>query len=94
MIRIKADINEQLQFSQETVSLAKGMLTVGTDTSPRLSISIKEIEKASVEEALGIAKLVIKKKSGEELEVAYFTKPKVKNFRKFADAVNQYVEKE
>ena len=90
MLRIKTNLNGKLELKEEQVSIADGKLTVSDSEKQVFSISTKEIEKAFVEEGLGIAKLVIKTKSGPEKEIAYFTKSKVKNFRKFADAINQY----
>lgn len=91
MLRIKTNINSKLELSEETVILDSGKLSVAGRGGTIFSIDTKEIEKAFIEEGLGIAKLVIKRKSGNESEIAYFTKSKVKQFRKFADAINQYI---
>jgi len=91
MLRIKANLNGRLEFKEDTISIAKGMLTVSDSQNHEVfNIKTKDIEKAFVEEGVGICKLIVKTKDGKEKEVAYFTKSKVKNFRKFTDAINQY----
>lgn len=93
MLRIKTDINGKLELKEESVKVAKGMLTVSGKEGTTISICTADIDKAFIEEGLGIGKLVVKRKDGSEQEVAYFTKSKVKGFRKFSDALNQYVTK-
>lgn len=91
MIEIRTDLNDRLELKEERVSLAKGMLDISSKDGMRLSINANELEKAFVEEGIGIGKLVVEMKLGGEREIAYFTKSKVRMFRKFADAINQYI---
>ncbi len=90
MLKIKTNLNNGLEFKEETVSIAEGRLVVSDGKNETTDIKTKDIEKAFVEEGVGVCRLVIKTKDGKEKEVAYFTKKKVKGFRKFADAINQY----
>ncbi len=90
MLKIRTNLNNGLEFKEETVSIAEGRLVVSDGKKEVLGIKTNNIEKAFIEEGVGVCKLVIKTKEGKEKEVAYFTKSKVKGFRKFADAINQY----
>lgn len=91
MLSIKTDLNSKLELRPETLSIAAGKLSVIGDKGVVFSMSTDELEKSFIEEGLGIGKLVVKTKQGEEKEVAYFTKNKSKNFKKFSDALNQYI---
>ncbi|HIH50660.1 TPA: DUF1854 domain-containing protein, partial [Candidatus Micrarchaeota archaeon] len=91
MLKIGTDLNNRLELKEERVTLAKGLLSVTGEKGVVFGIDTRELERAFVEEGLGIGKLVIKTKLGAEKEIAYFTKSKVKMFRKFADAINEYL---
>ena len=91
MLKIKTDLNNKLDIKEETVAIKGDSLSVSDSKGLISSIDMKDVERAFVEEGLGIGKLVVKDRNGNEKEIAYFTKRKVKNFRKFADALNQYV---
>jgi ATP-binding cassette, subfamily C, bacterial len=93
MLQIKANLNNKGELKEETISIASGKLTVKGEDGEVLSINTKDIEKASIEEGVGIAKLIIKRKDGSESEAAYFTKSEVKMFAKFSEAINQYIVK-
>jgi ATP-binding cassette, subfamily C, bacterial len=93
MLKIKTDLNNSLELKEETLSIADGRLVVSGPQGEIFGIKTSQIEKAFVEEGLGISKLVIKTKKGDEKEIAYFTKSKVKSFRKFTDVINQYIVK-
>jgi ATP-binding cassette, subfamily C, bacterial len=93
MLKLKTDLNSQLQLKEETVTIADGKLEVLSDNKILFSIEVNKLERSFIEEGLGLAKLVIKLKDGNEKEIAYFTKKKVKSFKKLADALNQYIEK-
>ena len=54
-------------------------------------IEVKEITKATVEEGVGIGRLVIQTKSGDVQEVAFFTKRKINQFRGLASAINEHM---
>jgi ATP-binding cassette subfamily C protein len=94
MLKINTDIDHNLEFRTETVKIAQGMLETVHNGKVVYSIKIKDIEKAYLEEGSGIAKLIIKNKSGREEEAAYFTRARVKIFRSFVDAINEYVIKD
>ncbi len=93
MLKIKANLNNRLEFAEEAITIAGGMLTVTGKDGVVFQTGTKEIENAFVEEGLGVCKLVIKTKGGTEKEISYFTKSHFKNFKKFADAINQYIVK-
>src|ERR1700733_6967998 len=93
MLQIKTNLNNKLEIKEEVVFVAAGKLVVKKGSTEIHSIPVSEIDKAFVEEGLGIARLVIKPKAGKEIETAYFTKSQVKRFRKFTDAINQYIVK-
>ena len=88
MISLRSDLDSELRIREETASFGNGRFTVSKD---RISIPVKEIKEAVVEEGVGIGKLVLNLNDGNELEAVYFTKPKVKSYRKFADALNYYI---
>ncbi len=89
MLKITADLSHKLEFADESVEASSGSLKVTLRGREVLSIPAGDIADAFVEEGLGVAKLVVRTKSGKEIEAAYFTKKKVRSFRKFADAVNR-----
>jgi len=67
MLRIKANLNGRLEFKEDTISIAKGMLTVSDSQNHEVfNIKTKDIEKAFVEEGVGICKLIVKTKDGKE----------------------------
>ena len=90
MISLKSDLDNELRIREETVSFGNGRFLV-TGEGDRISMPVKEIKEALVEEGVGIGKLVLRLNNGKELEAVYFTKPKVKSYRKFADALNYYI---
>ncbi len=89
MLKITADLSHELEFAEESVEVATGAFTVTSHGRKVLSVPTSDIASAFVEEGLSVAKLVVKTKSNGEIEAAYFTKKKVRSFRKFADAVNR-----
>ncbi len=87
VISLKSDLDSELRIREETVSFGNGRFSVSGE-GDRISMPIKEIKEALVEEGVGIGKLVLNLNNGKELEAVYFTKPMVKSYRKFADALN------
>lgn len=91
MLRITADLSHDLELKEESVTVSGGKLRVAASGKEVLSVPTDEIANAFVEEGISMAKLVVKTRSKGEVEAAYFTKRKVKSFRKFADAMNGHL---
>ncbi len=89
-MEIQANINGDMEFRETRISLAGGALRVESEGKETLRIDAKSIKSAAIEEGVGIGRLVITTDSGE-IEASYFTKDRVRSFRKFADAINLYV---
>ena len=90
MISLKSDLDSELRIREETVSFGSGRFSVSGE-GDRISMLVTEIKEAVVEEGVGIGKLVLNLNNGGELEAVYFTKRKVKSYRKFSDALNYYI---
>ncbi|MCW6160403.1 MAG: ABC transporter ATP-binding protein/permease [Candidatus Micrarchaeales archaeon] len=92
-VELKTDLDHNLNLKEEQVIVSDGKLSVLEKGKEIVSCRLVDIERAYVENGFGINKLVIRMKTGEEREFAYFTKEKSANFGKFAEAVNNHFSK-
>jgi len=92
-LKITSNMNGKMELKEESIIIAEGKLTVMDQSTTVMAIKTNGIDRAFVEEGIGVCKLVVRMKDKKEIEVAYFTKAKVKSFKKFGDALNQYVKK-
>ncbi|MCL5112379.1 MAG: ABC transporter ATP-binding protein/permease [Candidatus Marsarchaeota archaeon] len=92
-LEIETDLDHRLNLKAEHVLISGGRLIVQEAKKEINSCSLSQIERAFVESGFGINKLIIKKKSGEEVEFCYFTKAKAANFGKLSEAINTYFSK-
>ncbi len=89
---LKSDLDHNLNFSEEQILLDKDKIIVAKDKRTLFELPINEIKSASVEEGIGIGRLVIKTKKNKELEIAYFTKKKAESFRKLSLIINAMID--
>lgn len=90
MAEIRTDINSYLEFKEDTIRAREGSLLVDGSNGRNLSLDAKEIAASWIEEGLGACILVVRTKAGREIDVAYFTRRKLNQFRKFSAYINKY----
>jgi ATP-binding cassette, subfamily C, bacterial len=88
--QLNTDLDHELRLGRETVELTDTSLKVSKGGTVLTTIELKDVQKASVEEGIGIARLVIETKDGAVKEVAFFTKKRIKQFRGLANLVNEH----
>jgi len=88
---VRADLSPDLRFGEQVVRVQADRLEVVQGSSTVLSLPLSSLSKVYVEDGIGIDKLVVVTKDGEEREVAYFTKARTWEFRRLARAVEEYL---
>ncbi len=88
---LKTDLNHHLRLSEEEIIADGERLSCLADGTTVTEIPFDEIKSVRVEEGTGIDKLVVVRKNGKEEEVAYFTKKKSEEFRKFSKFIEHYI---
>jgi ATP-binding cassette subfamily C protein len=88
---LKTDLNHHLRFGEEEVIAGGEKLSCMGGGTTVTEIPYNEIASIRVEEGTGIDKLVVLRKNGKAEEVAYFTKKKSEEFRKFSKFIEQYI---
>ncbi len=89
--RLSTDLDHDLKLGREFVELDEKSLRVLRDDTPIEEIQLNDIKKASVEEGIGIARLVIERTNGSVSDVAFFTKKKLKPFRSLTNVINSHM---
>lgn len=87
----KADLSEDLRFRERVVRVKEGKLEVLEEGEVKFSSPLSQIRGAYVEDGIGVSRLVVVDTKGEEREVAYFTKAKAWEFRRFARQLEEYL---
>ncbi len=90
---LKTDLDHELNLKEEHIVVAGNRLIAYAGKREVVSCALDSIQKAYVESGFGINKLIIREKSGKEIEFAYFTKTRAADFNKLADAINEYFSK-
>src|SRR5690349_11429071 len=93
-MQLKTDLDHDLRVRSEVVEVVDARINVLRDGVVLTSTDLGEVRQAHVEEGIGIARLVLDLDSGEEREIAYFTKAKIKQFRALANAVSDHLVEE
>ncbi|BCU67487.1 ABC transporter ATP-binding protein [Sulfolobales archaeon HS-7] len=93
-LRQETDLSHDLRHNPEIVEVSNSLLVVRNSNSIIDKIPISDIQAVYVEEGIGIDKLIVKTKTGEEIELVYFTKSKTEDFRKFALSVEGIISSE
>jgi len=91
LTRLSTDLDHQLKLGREIVELDEKSLRVLHGDSLIEEIKLEDISKASIEEGIGIARLVIQNVNGAVNDVAFFTKRKLKPFRALTNAINNHM---
>lgn len=89
--RLSTDLDHELKLGREIVELNSDYLRVLRDGSLIDVIKLDEIKKASVEEGIGIARLVVETTGGSVKDFAFFTKKKLKQFRALTNVINNHM---
>ncbi|MBP1449913.1 MAG: DUF1854 domain-containing protein, partial [Thermoproteus sp.] len=88
MVSVEADLTHDLTPGVEIVEFDGEALAVKRGAESVFSIKLNEVDRAYVEEGIGMGKLILILKDGRSVEAAYFTKRKIAAFRSLARAVN------
>ncbi len=91
-VRLWTDLDHNLKFEKELIEIGPDVISVAT-AKKRIEVRLDQIKGAYVEEGLGIGKLVVKTNNGGELELAYFTKELMPNFKRLALSLEEYKKK-
>jgi ATP-binding cassette, subfamily C, bacterial len=89
--RLSTDLDHELKLGREVVEVDEKSLRVLRNDLLVHEILLEEINRASIEEGIGIARLVIETKDGSMKDVAFFTKKKLKPFRSLTNAINNHM---
>lgn len=89
--RLTTDLDHELKLGRESVELDEKSLRVLSGESVIQEVKLDDIEKASIEEGIGIGRLVIETKNGSVNDVAFFTKKKLKQFRSLTNIINNHI---
>jgi len=88
-IRVWTDLDHNLKFERELIEIDGDKISVAA-TKGKIEVGLDKIRGAYIEEGLGIGKLVVETNDGGELELAYFTKELMPNFKRLALALDEY----
>ncbi|MFP3196547.1 MAG: DUF1854 domain-containing protein, partial [Caldivirga sp.] len=83
-----SDLDKELKFKDTEVCLTNDDKIVIKYDGREERFDLSELKRAYVEDGVGIGKLILVKKSGEEVEAVYFTKRPIDDFRKLAILIN------
>ncbi len=89
--RLSTDLDHDLKLGQEVVELNQSSLRILHAGDLISEIKLEDIKRATVEEGIGIARLVIETTSGSLVDFAFFTKKKVKQFRALANIITNHM---
>jgi ATP-binding cassette subfamily C protein len=89
-LRLNTDIDHDLRLGKETLEADASTIRVTRAGDVIFEVPTVQVEGAEVEEGIGIARLVLRMKDGQEKEIAYFTKKKIAQFRALAGAINNH----
>ena len=88
MVEVESDLTQELRPGSERVVLTERELSVLEGDRVVYRVDLAKIRRAYVEEGIGVAKLVVELDDGSSVEIAYFTKRKLAQFRALAKAIN------
>lgn len=88
--RLSTDLDHELKLGRELVELDVKSLRVLKNDVLIDEIDLQKISKASVEEGIGVARLVIETTGGVTRDFAFFTKKKLKQFRALTNIINSH----
>jgi ATP-binding cassette subfamily C protein len=83
-----SDLDKELKFKDTEVCLTNDDKIVIKYDGREDRFDLSELKGAYVEDGVGIGKLILVKKGGEEVEAVYFTKRPIDDFRKLAILIN------
>ncbi len=88
-IRLWTDLDHNLKFERELIEIDGDGISVAA-AKEKIEVRLDKIRGAYIEEGLCIGKLAVKTNDEGELELAYFTKEFMPNFKRLALALNEY----
>lgn len=83
-----SDLDKELRFRNTEICLTNDNKIVIKHDKGEESINLSDVRVAYIEDGVGIGKLILVTKNGEEIEVAYFTKRSIDEFRRLAILIN------
>jgi ATP-binding cassette, subfamily C, bacterial len=89
--RLSTDLDHELKLGRESVVLDQKSIRVLRGDSLIQEIPLADIEKASIEEGIGVGRLVIETTNGSKNDIAFFTKKKLKQFRALTNVINNHM---
>ncbi|ABW01919.1 DUF1854 domain-containing protein [Caldivirga maquilingensis] len=86
--KVISDLDKDLRFRNSEVCLTNDNRIIVSSDGKEESYQLSDVQRVYVEDGIGIGKLILVMKNGEEVEAAYFTKKPIEEFRRFAIFVN------